>query len=110
MNCETDFVARNNDFQSFCKSLAKAALDAKVTNIDELKQLEFAQSNVEKTLAGMIATIGENMTLRRMKYFDLSESGNRGFISAYNHMGGKIISLVCLKGEVSVTIVILVLI
>ena len=67
LNAETDFVARNSEFQSFVLSLAKLALGAR--DLDELKALDFPETgrNVADELTQKIATIGENMLLRRMQ-------------------------------------------
>ena len=66
LNAETDFVARNGEFQGFVSALAELALSA--TDIDGLKTLDFPGTgrNVADELTQKIATIGENMSLRRM--------------------------------------------
>ena len=67
LNAETDFVARNSEFQSFVSSLANLALGA--ADLDGLKTLDFPGTgrNVADELTQKIATIGENMSLRRMQ-------------------------------------------
>ena len=66
LNAETDFVARNSEFQAFASTLARLALG--VNNIDGLKAADFPGTgrNVADELTQKIATIGENMSLRRM--------------------------------------------
>ena len=66
LNAETDFVARNTEFQEFASTLASLALAA--GDIDTLGQADFPNSdrNVSEELTHKIATIGENMSLRRM--------------------------------------------
>ena len=66
LNAETDFVARNNEFQSFVSSLAVLALGA--NNLENLKACDFPGTGrtVADELTHQIATIGENMSLRRM--------------------------------------------
>ncbi len=64
VNSETDFVAKNADFQSMVADIAQAALG--VDDIDALKAADLGGKTVEETLTDKIATIGENMTLRRM--------------------------------------------
>jgi elongation factor Ts len=64
VNSETDFVGKNADFQSMVASFAKAALGA--DDLDALKTTEIGGQTVESILTDKIATIGENMSLRRI--------------------------------------------
>ncbi|MEL6103240.1 MAG: translation elongation factor Ts [Pseudomonadota bacterium] len=64
INSETDFVAKNADFQEMVSGIAKAALTA--ADVDALKAADMGGKSVEDTITDKIATIGENMTLRRM--------------------------------------------
>ena len=64
MNSETDFVAKNADFQSMVGKIAQAALA--VDDVDALKAVELDGKTVEATVTDAIATIGENISLRRM--------------------------------------------
>ena len=64
VNSETDFVARNPDFQKMVGTVAKAALA--VDGVDALKAADVGGQSVETMITSAIATIGENMTLRRM--------------------------------------------
>ncbi|MEL7116432.1 MAG: translation elongation factor Ts [Pseudomonadota bacterium] len=64
VNSETDFVAKNADFQSMVASIAEAALG--VDTVDALSAADLGGKSVADTLTDKIATIGENMTLRRM--------------------------------------------
>ena len=64
VNSETDFVAKNEDFQRMVGSFAQAALG--VDDLDALKAVEIAGYSVESTLTQAIARLGENLTLRRM--------------------------------------------
>ncbi len=72
LNAETDFVARNSEFQAFASALANLALN--VTDIEALKGLDFPGTgrNVADELTQKIATIGENMSLRRMQTLEVS--------------------------------------
>ena len=65
VNSETDFVAKNSDFQEMVKAIANAALD--VSNTDQLAEASINGKKVSDTLTDNIAKIGENMTLRRME-------------------------------------------
>ena len=66
LNSETDFVSRNEDFQAFAKTLAQLAVNA--DDLDALKAMDYPETgrNVADELTQKIATIGENMSLRRM--------------------------------------------
>ena len=64
VNSETDFVAKNADFQDFVGSVAAAALG--VADADALAAADLGGKTVSETLTDKIATIGENMSLRRM--------------------------------------------
>ncbi len=81
LNAETDFVARNSEFQSFVLTLANLALGA--TDLDGLKMLNFPVTgrSVADELTQKIATIGENMLLRRMQGVEVSN----GAIVPYVH-------------------------
>ena len=74
LNSETDFVSRNDEFQSFAKALAELAVNA--DDIDALNAMDFPGTgrNVAEELTQKIATIGENMSLRRMQKVSV-ESG-----------------------------------
>jgi elongation factor Ts len=106
LNAETDFVARNEQFQNGARKVAKAALDVdaitdKSADIQALNAapLEDGQS-VSDMITGMIATIGENMMVRRAARFVVPE----GAIAAYIHNAaapdlGRIGVLVALKSD-----------
>ncbi len=64
VNSETDFVAKNSDFQSMVQNIAKAALT--VDDVDALKAADLGGKSVEQTVTDTVAVIGENMSVRRM--------------------------------------------
>ena len=82
VNSETDFVARNEEFQAFVESVTEITLEKQCT-IEELVELEIpgTGSTIVETLTNMIAKIGENMNLRRSKIL----RAERGVISSYTH-------------------------
>lgn len=92
VNCETDFVAREKDFQQFASALARAALARRPADLDALLKasLEGGQS-VEDTRRALIAKIGENISVRR---FTLLEAP--AIVGAYLH-GTRIGALVAMK-------------
>lgn len=96
VNSETDFVAKNEAFVEFAKNVAQVVLDTKIEDAEELKSVAYPTGGtVEEALTTLIATIGENMNLRRAKYLEV-ESGS---VAAYSHMNGKIGVLTVLAGE-----------
>ena len=82
INSETDFVARNELFQNFVKVCSNLVLTSK-TDINALKVLPFQDSgrSVDQELSNNIATIGENMNIRRVEYLEVSE----GVLVSYIH-------------------------
>jgi elongation factor Ts len=82
VNSETDFVARNDTFQTMASGIAKAALDAK-GDLDKLAKAKFpgGTASVADTVKEMIGTIGENMTLRRTAYL----AAKKGAVASYLH-------------------------
>jgi elongation factor Ts len=100
VNSETDFVARNDDFQSFVSNVAGLAADA--GDIDILKAAAYPgeERTVEEQMTHMIATIGENMGLRRVSV----QSVDNGVVASYVHNAisaglGKIGVLVALQSD-----------
>src|SRR5690606_16984642 len=61
LNAETDFVARNDQFQALLTKVADLALKQKIDNVDALKSARLDGKTVEESLTGLIASIGENM-------------------------------------------------
>ena len=81
VNSETDFVARNTDFQALATTIAKVALE-KGGDVETLKAASYpAGGTVEEAIANAIATIGENMTLRRAAQLSVSA----GHVGSYVH-------------------------
>ncbi len=70
LNSETDFVAKNAEFQDLAAKIVDAALDAKAADLDALKAAKLGDSTVEQAVADLSAKIGEKLELRRVAYFD----------------------------------------
>ncbi len=90
LNCETDFVARNPEFQGLAEALAGQALASGVADVDALRAAPFADDpghTVEQVISQRIATIGENIVLSRVA---VMAAGAGHALSSYIHMGGKI--------------------
>lgn len=93
VNCETDFVAREADFQSFSAAVAQAALAADPATGEALAALKLASGEtVDERRRALVAKIGENISVRR--HATLSSSGHLG---AYRH-GTRIGALVAIEG------------
>jgi elongation factor Ts len=80
VNSETDFVARNEHFQGLVKMIAQVALDVGA-DVEKIKLAKVGAVTVETAIADAIATIGENMTLRRAASLEVSQ----GVVSSYIH-------------------------
>ena len=96
VNSETDFVAKNSDFQEMVKAIATAALD--VSNTDELASASIDGKTVADTITDNIAKIGENMTLRRMQTIEAERVVTYVHNSATQNMG-QIGVLVAINGD-----------
>ena len=99
INSETDFVAKNENFISFCKELSKINFSVK----GDLNQLQNSKMNdggfVKDNLVSLIAKIGEKITIRRCDFFDNKKGLNFFYVhSASEKNIGKIISIVSLEG------------
>ena len=81
VNSETDFVARNDLFQNFVKTCCELALNKKV-DVEGLKKISYPNTDrtVDQELANNIATIGENMNIRRLEFLDVNEGGLFSYI------------------------------
>jgi elongation factor Ts len=70
LNSETDFVAKNAEFQALADQVVGAALQTKATDVDTLKAAKIGDTTVEQAIADLSAKIGEKLELRRVQYFD----------------------------------------
>ncbi len=89
VNSETDFVAKNEKFQTFVSQVAAQVAATSATDVDAFLEepwCEDASKTVKENLASMIAVIGENMTIRRFAKLQATD----GVIESYIHAGGKI--------------------
>ncbi|MDR0378997.1 MAG: translation elongation factor Ts [Candidatus Accumulibacter sp.] len=93
INCETDFVARNEEFQTLTKNCAKLVLDQAPADVAALSALPLGEGTVESTRTALIGKIGENLSIRR---FERVEA--KGQLFSYVHGGARIGALVDLIG------------
>lgn len=84
VNSETDFVAKNTDFQSFVKLCGETVIEKNPQSVEELLKLKTEDGKtIEEILQEKILTIGENIKIRRFKRFE-------GVVAGYVHAAGKI--------------------
>jgi elongation factor Ts len=93
LNCETDFVAKNEDFVSFAAVLAELVARSNPASTAELSGLPYRGASVEETRRALIGKIGENISIRRFGRLDA-----KGRIAKYVHGGAKIGVLVDVSG------------
>jgi elongation factor Ts len=96
-NCETDFVAKNDEFIAMSKSLAKQAALSNVETVEELVEEKYIADNsltVKDAITALIAKLGENMSVRRFSKLIV----DNGVIHDYIHGGGRIGVLVKVEG------------
>ena len=92
VNAETDFVAKNDEFKSFVKDVAKQVAETNPASVETLleeKSIAEADKTVGEVLTNKIATIGENMSIRRFERFETNN-----LLESYIHGDGKIAVLV----------------
>lgn len=95
-NSETDFVAKNVEFQNFGKKLAEIAIAKDTKTVEELTAAEYeAGKTVGQAVTDLIAKIGENMNIRRIH----ETVSKDGFVATYSHLGGKLGVIVEMSGE-----------
>jgi elongation factor Ts len=78
LNCETDFVAKNAEFQKLADEVVSAAAAAKAADVDALKAVTTGSKTVEQAIAELSAKIGEKLELRRVAFLD-------GIVETYLH-------------------------
>lgn len=98
VNSETDFVAKNEEFKTFVMNVAKQIVENNPADVETLlaqESIEVAGKTVNEVLVEKIATIGENMTIRRFVRYE-----SEGLVEKYIHGDGKIAVLVNMsKGD-----------
>lgn len=105
VNCETDFVAANEDFITFVKNVAKQASETSATNVEDFaseKYIADDSASIKDVLTALIAKLGENMTIRRFEKYTVSN----GVVQSYVHGGGRIGVLVSLASDVQNAVVV----
>ncbi|MBR5319722.1 MAG: elongation factor Ts [Peptococcaceae bacterium] len=93
INCETDFVAKTDEFKELVNGIAAHIAATKPADNDALLASELEGQTVAELITAKIAKIGENISLRRFALYETD-----GIIASYSHAGGKIVTLVEMKG------------
>ena len=96
VNSETDFVAKNEEFKTFVMNVAKQIVETNPKTVEELLSQEAkfeSGKTVNEALVGKIATIGENLSIRRFARFE-----SKGLLEKYIHGDGKIAVLINMNG------------
>ncbi|MFM2242006.1 MAG: hypothetical protein RLZ97_861 [Verrucomicrobiota bacterium] len=87
INCETDFVSRNDNFVAFVDKVADTIAASSAKTLEEALQLSTGDLTIEDFVKSKVIELGENMQLRKFERFDVS---GEGAIAQYIHMGGKV--------------------
>ena len=93
VNCETDFVAKNDDFLKLAKDCAELVASKNPADVDALSALPYGEETVETTRTALVGKIGENMSMRRFVRVEA-----KGKLTSYIHGGAKIGVLLDLVG------------
>lgn len=96
VNSETDFVAKNSEFKELVDNIGNALLNSDVKTMEEALKVETENGTINDLIVNETATIGEKLSFRR---FEIVNKNDDEVFGSYLHMGGKIASLVVLKGE-----------
>ena len=96
VNSETDFVAKNDEFKNFVKTVGETILNSNASKIDDVLKLEVNGETLEQMVIAITAKIGEKISLRR---FEIVEKNDSEVFGSYLHMGGRIASLVVITGD-----------
>ena len=95
LNCETDFVAKNDEFIKFAESILDAALNNQPANLEELNSLSLSGKTVSEAVTEQIGIIGEKLELSFYNKIDATQ------VTAYIHPGNKLASIIGLNQAVS---------
>ena len=96
VNSETDFVAKNSDFINMVDTIGNAILKSEKTSLEDSLNIEVDGRTVNDLIVNETATIGEKLSLRRIEVVTKEDDEVFG---SYLHMGGRIASLIVLKGD-----------
>ena len=87
VNCETDFVAKNENFQAFVADIASTVLASEATDLEAALALPKDEGTLEQFIKTKVLEMGENLQFRRFQRLSLS---GEGAVASYIHLGGKV--------------------
>ena len=96
INCETDFVAKNENFQAFVGEVAATVLASDVTDLESAKALPKGDETLEGFIKTKVLEMGENLQFRRFERLTLN---GEGAVASYIHLGGKVGVLIEVSAE-----------
>lgn len=96
LNCETDFVAKNDRFLSLLNQIGQILIQSPATSTEAALAVEVEGKTVQALLLEAVSGIGENLSLRNVHVYTKQDNQTFG---AYKHMGGRIIALTILSGS-----------
>ena len=96
VNSETDFVAKNEEFQNLVNIIADTILNNNVDTLEEANKLVYNDKTIEQLIVEKTSTIGEKISFRR---FEIVEKEDSDVFGTYSHMGGKIVSVCVLTKD-----------
>lgn len=98
VNCETDFVAKGDDFQNFAQKIADVTLENKTDDLTALLSSKDSEGlTIQENIDGMMGKVGEKIEFKRAKYISVPD----GFVAYYIHFGSKVGGMVGIKGKFS---------
>ena len=87
LNCETDFVSKNESFQAFVGSLADTLAESSAADLDAALAVQNGEQSIEDTVKAKVGEVGENLQFRKYVRFDAAAGG---VVASYIHLGGKV--------------------
>lgn len=96
VNSETDFVAKNDEFKGLVDTIGNTILSSNVSTLEEALELSTSEGTINELIVNATAKIGEKLSLRR---FEKVTKADDEVFGSYLHMGGKIASLIVVKGS-----------
>lgn len=96
VNCETDFVARNENFQAFVDEVASTVADSDAQDLEAALALPKGDQTLEGYIKTKVLELGENLQFRRFERLNVS---GEGAVASYIHLGGKVGVLIAVNAE-----------
>ena len=96
VNCETDFVAKNENFQAFVSDVAQTVLASDASDLDGALAISKGDGTLDEFIKTKVLELGENLQFRRFTKYEVS---GEGAVASYIHLGGKVGVLIELGAE-----------